>query len=294
MKVRFGVGVGPVRGRDGLARLVDRSEELGIDSLWFSELVYSPLVDPVVGLAFAVSRTSRLKVGTSVSILPGRHPALVAKQLASLASVAPGRILPVFGLRSARAAERELFPVPRGRRAAVFDEALVLVRLLLEQPRVTFAGEFYSVSDASVGVIPDKPLDLWLGASTPAGLRRVGRLGDGWLASLVTPDEAASAITLVEQSADEAGRQIDPEHYGVTVPVAFDEPPDGVLRNISERRPDVDPATFVPHGWDGARRLVEQFIAAGVSKFVVRPAVPPASWDGFLSELRAELVPLQT
>ena len=65
-------------------------------------------------MAYALARTDRLKVGTSVAVLPGRHPVLVAKQLASLAAVAPKRVLPVFGLRSAIAAEREVFVVPEG------------------------------------------------------------------------------------------------------------------------------------------------------------------------------------
>ena len=116
MKVRFGVGLGSTGPGVDLAAVVDRLEELRLDSLWFSELVSAPQVDPVVGQAFAVSRTSRLKVGTGVSVLPGRHPVLVAKQLASLAWLAPGRILPVFGLQPARAAERAHFPTRGGLR----------------------------------------------------------------------------------------------------------------------------------------------------------------------------------
>lgn len=99
MKIRFGVGLGADPGPDKLIEIVDRLEADGVDSLWFSELVYSPLVDPVVGMAVALARTRRLKVGTSVAVLPGRHPVLVAKQLASLAAIAPKRVLPVFGLR---------------------------------------------------------------------------------------------------------------------------------------------------------------------------------------------------
>ena len=65
-----------------LAGTVDHLESSGVDSLWFSELVYSPAVDPVVGMAYALARTEHLKVGTSVAVLPGRPPVLVAKQLA--------------------------------------------------------------------------------------------------------------------------------------------------------------------------------------------------------------------
>ncbi|HEX2399045.1 MAG TPA: LLM class flavin-dependent oxidoreductase, partial [Mycobacterium sp.] len=106
MKIRFGVGLGADTGPEQLARIVDHLEATGVDSLWFSELVYSKAVDPFVGMAYALARTTNLKVGTSVAVLPGRHPVLVAKQLASLAGLAPKRVLPVFGLRSAIPAER--------------------------------------------------------------------------------------------------------------------------------------------------------------------------------------------
>src|SRR5258705_12942450 len=101
MKVRFGVGLGADTGPAMLPDVVDRLEALGIDSLWFSELVYSEAVDPFVGMAYALARTRKLKVGTSVGVMPGRHPVLVAKQLASLAALAPRRGFAVFGLPSA-------------------------------------------------------------------------------------------------------------------------------------------------------------------------------------------------
>ncbi|MCW2691192.1 MAG: 5,10-methylene tetrahydromethanopterin reductase, partial [Mycobacterium sp.] len=88
MKIRFGVGLGADTGPGELQGIVDQLETAGVDSLWFSELVYSKAVDPFVGMAYALARTTRLKVGTSVAILPGRHPVLVAKQLASLAALA--------------------------------------------------------------------------------------------------------------------------------------------------------------------------------------------------------------
>ena len=121
---------------------VDHLENSGVDSLWFSELVYTPAVDPMVGMAYALARTTRLKVGTSVVVLPGRHPVLVAKQLASLAALAPKRVLPVFGLRSAIPAERELFVVPDGERAAVFDESLQLLRSVLVEESPSYSGRY--------------------------------------------------------------------------------------------------------------------------------------------------------
>lgn len=184
MKLRFGVLTGHDIPADEFPGAVDRLEEAGVDSLWLPERVYGAQVEPFTGIAFALSRTKSLKVGSGVSILPGRHPALVAKRLASLAALAPGRVLPVFGLKPAMPAELALFPVPRGQRGAVFDEALVLLRrLLTAEAPVTFSGRFFEVTDAFVAPRPVKPLDIWLGGTAPPALRRAGRLGDGWLGS---------------------------------------------------------------------------------------------------------------
>jgi probable F420-dependent oxidoreductase len=188
VKIRFGIGLGADTGPEQLANIVDHLEATGVDSLWFAELVYSKAVDPFVGMAYALARTTNLKVGTSVTVLPGRHPVLVAKQLASLAGLAPKRVLPVFGLRSAIPAEREIFVVPDGKRAAVFDESLRLLRSVLEQGDVAFAGDYFAVSSVDVEPRPVKPLDIWLGGSAPAAFRRIGQLGDGWLGSFLTPE----------------------------------------------------------------------------------------------------------
>lgn len=290
MKIRFGVGLAGETAPDALPGLVDRLEELGIDSLWFSELVYTKAVDPFVGMAFALARTTRLKVGTSVVVLPGRHPVLVAKQLASLAALAPRRVLPVFGLRSAIATERELFVVPEGRRAAVFDESLALLRAALQPDGQPFDGEFFSVSSPEVQPRLARPLDVWLGGSAPAGLRRIGRLADGWLGSFVTPDEARRAVQLIQESAAEAGRQIEADHFGINLAVSECGLGEDLRAAVRSRRPDVDPADLVADGWPALHRLIDEFTAAGLSKFVVRPA-GGSDLDGFVETFAAELLP---
>jgi probable F420-dependent oxidoreductase len=293
VKVRIGIGLGGAGGPDGFAAAVDHLEEIGVDSLWLPEMVYGQLVEPFVGMAHAVSRTSHLKVGAGLSVLPGRHPVLVAKQLASLAGLAPRRILPVFGLRPARPGELALFPVPAGRRGAVFDEALELLRLLLRQESVSFRGEFFVVEGASIGPRPAKPLDIWLGGSAPGALRRTGRLGDGWLASLLTPEEAAAGREAIQEAAAAAGREVEPDHFGMSLAVAIDGIPAGLIEAVRLRRPDADPATLVATGWGDARKLIEAYVAAGISKFVIRPAGTPASLDRFVEDFAREMMPLQ-
>jgi probable F420-dependent oxidoreductase len=293
MKVRIGVSLGSAGAADQFAAAVDLLEQAGVDSLWLPENVYSPLVEPFTGLAFALSRTRRLKAGSGISVLPGRHPVLVAKQLASLAGLAPARVLPVFGLQPAQAAERALFPVPTRQRAAVFDESLALLRLMLTSQSVSFEGQFFTVSDASVGPLPAKPMDIWLGGTAPGGLRRVGRLADGWLGSLLTPAEAAAAVETINQAAADAGREVELDHFGLSVPLALDGIPDSLRASISRRRPDTDPETVVASGWDGARRLIEQYVEGGLSKFVVRPASEPESFGWFVDGFVREIMPLQ-
>ena len=185
MKVRFGIGLGSQHTRRSTPR---RSSTIwspaGSNTLWFSELVYSPAVDPTVGMAYALARTTRLKVGTSVAVLPGRHPVLVAKQLASLAALAPKRVLPVFGLQSAIPAEREVFTVPEGKRGAVFDESLRILRAVLVDESASYAGRYFSVTAAAVAPRPDPPLDIWLGGPHRRRSGESGRLPTaGWAAS---------------------------------------------------------------------------------------------------------------
>ena len=293
MKVRIGVSLGPAGGPDQFAAAVDLLEQAGVDSLWLPEMVYSPLVEPFTGMAFALSRTRQLKAGTGISVLPGRHPVLVAKQLASLAGLAPGRVLPVFGLRPAQPAEQALFPVPSGQRAAVFDESLALLRLLLTMEKVSFDGSFFTVSDSSLGPLPAKPLDIWLGGSAPGGLRRVGRLADGWLGSLLTPAEAAAAVAVINDAAADAGREVEADHFGLSLAVALDGIPDSLRASIGRRRPHTDPQLLVAAGWDGARRMIEQYVEAGLTKFVVRPATRPEPFGSFTDGFVRELMPLQ-
>src|SRR5690606_40248435 len=116
MKSRIGVGLGvrtrttdPVR----FNGLVDDLGGLGFDSLWVSDRLSGESLDPVVAMTAAAARSTRLKFGMSVMVLPGRNPAVVAKQLASLDRLSGGRVLPAFGLGAANAVEHQAFGVRR-------------------------------------------------------------------------------------------------------------------------------------------------------------------------------------
>jgi len=296
MKVRIGFGLGTRTALDGepFADMVDALERLGFDSLWLSERITGPAPDPLVGLAVAAGRTSKLKLGTSVMVLPGRNPALVASEWASLDRLSGGRTLPAFGLGIADAAEQQAFGVERGERARWFDEALRLVRRFWTEDHVDHDGPRFTFRDMSVRPKPvQSPPDVWLGGIAPSELRRVGRLGDGWLPSFCTAEQAAEGRAVIESAAADAGRAIDPEHYGALLFYARSGVPDGLARIVAARRPGVDPGDLVAVGLPALRATVDRFCDAGFSKFVVVPLEDPPSWDAELAEIAEALLPLQ-
>jgi probable F420-dependent oxidoreductase len=297
MKVRIGYGLG-VQGlgrEDAFGEVVDTLERLGFDSLWLSERLTGGAPDPLVGLAFAAGRTSRLKLGTSVQVLPGRNPAEVAKAWASLDRLSNGRTLPAFGLGIADPAEQQAFGVARDDRAAWFDEALPLIRRLWTEDAVDHDGARYSFRGLTVRPKPvQQPPDVWLGGRAKSELRRAGRLGDGWLPSFSTPAEVAAGRVLVEEAATASEREIDTEHFGALVIYARDEIPELLATAIARRRPGLDPADLVPLGLPALRARLEEFLEVGFSKLVLVPTAEPASWRDELEELAEALLPLQT
>jgi len=294
VRIGYGLGVQGLRDNTSFGDLVDGLEGRGFDSLWLSERLTGDAPDPMVGLAFAAGRTRKLKLGTSVQVLPGRNPAVVAKEWASLDRLSGGRTLPAFGLGVANPAEQQAFGVARDERAGWFDEALPLVRRLWTEDAVDHDGPRFSYRALSVRPKPvQQPPDVWLGGRAKSELRRVGRLGDGWLPSFSTPAEVAAGRVVVEDAADEAGRAIDVEHFGALVIYVRDEIPELLAAGIKTRRPDIDPAELVPVGLPAVREKLERYLEHGFSKLVLVPAHDPPSWPDELGSLADEVLGLQ-
>jgi probable F420-dependent oxidoreductase len=182
--------------------------------------------------------------------------------------------------------------VPDGERAAVFDEALRVLRSALVEDSPSYTGRFFSVSEVAVAPRPVPPLDIWLGGSAPAAFRRIGTLGDGWLGSFLTPAEARAGRQAIERAAAEAGRQIEPDHFGISLAVADGEVPPELAAAARRRRPDLDPGELIAADWDRLHRQLDAYLDAGLTKFVIRPA-GAARLDDFLDRFVAELVTRQ-
>jgi probable F420-dependent oxidoreductase len=297
VKIRIGVGLGAQSAGhlERFGELVDDLERLRFDSLWLSERATGHAPDPLIGLAFAAGRTQKLKFGTSVQVLSGRNPALVAKEWASLDRLSNGRALPAFGLGVVDPNEQQAFGIAREERASWFDEALPLIRRFWTEDSVDHDGKHFTYKGLSIGPKPlQQPPDVWLGGQAPSELRRVGRLGDGWLPSFCSPDDAANERPVVEEAADKAGRVIDVEHFGALVIYAMgDEVPPLLAAVVNRRRPDVDPSSVIPAGHRALRTQLERFVDRGFSKLVVVPAGEPASWTDELEALADTVLSLQ-
>jgi probable F420-dependent oxidoreductase len=293
MKIRIGVGAaGASSTPETLAELVAGLDDLGFDSLWVSEVLTGPVLDPVVGLAWAAASNPRLKVGTTM-LLPGRNVLRLAKQLASLDVLSRGRLLVTLVPGLTYAPEREAIGVEPRQRGAFIDEALPLLRRLWAGETVSHDGPAGTLRDVKLWPLPvQQPLEVWLGGTAPAALERCGRLSDGWLPSLCTPEEAAAGRVVIEEAAARAGRSISAEHFGMSIGYAREAIDPATARTMAARRPRS--LELTPVGLPALRDRIERFIEVGFSKFVVRPVTAPASWRAELEALSAAVGDLQT
>ncbi|HTR71508.1 MAG TPA: LLM class flavin-dependent oxidoreductase [Mycobacteriales bacterium] len=286
MKVRIALGLGgsPIDAED-LRSIVSTMTALRFDSLWVSDVLTAPGLDPIVTLSTAAALSPTLKLGTTL-LAPGRHELRFAKTLASLDVVSGGRLLLTFVPGLAYGPERDAIGVTVADRGAAIERTMSKLRRW-------WAGE--TVDGVVVQPRPvQDPLEIWLAGLAPASLERCGRIGDGWLGAACTPREAQAAREAIDAAADAADRAVDPEHFGISLAYRHEPLDDAHRAALSSRTKgrDVDPAALVPIGYDALRRQLQAYIDVGMSKFVVRPAVRQ-SWTEELAELALAIGDLQ-
>jgi probable F420-dependent oxidoreductase len=295
MKIRFAVGphAGSLSGAE-LAAFAESLELAGFDGLWLSDLPVAPVLDPLLGLALAAGRTRRLHLGANLVPL-GRNPFLLAKELAQLDEISGGRLLLSFVTGLGQAGERQALGLDGARRGDLLEEMLGLLRSWWAGETVDHHSERWTFEHLPPAARPvQDPLEVWLGGRGPQALDRVGRIADGWLGAQLTPGETRDARRLIQAAANRAGREVDPEHFGMSIPYARVSPAPELLGPLAARRPDVDPLAFVPVGRTGLRRFIEGYVEAGLSKFVVRPLAPVTSWAEEAGWLGDAILDLQT
>ena len=198
---------------DAILRYAERAEELGFESLWAWDHVILgvepsfPILDAVGTLTAIAARTSRIKLGTGVLVLPLRNPTVAAKALGTLDVISKGRL--VLGVAAGwYAREFDAVGVPFKQRGRLFERNLEILTRLWSDDRVTLQADEFNLREA---VMRPKPAQqprppILIGGYVDAVLKRVATKGDGWLTYFYTPESYTRSWEKVVGFAREAGR----------------------------------------------------------------------------------------
>lgn len=305
----MGIAIGYIPGAFGqggdnpdfLRQLVALGDRYNYDSIWLSDRIvgHQFSLEPMIAMAMVAAYSERLKFGTSVLALPLRNPVVLAKQIATLDYLSRGRCFPAVGLGQEDPREYEACGVPKSDRARRTDEAIVLMRRLWQEERVTHEGEFFTCHDVT---ITPKPVfqpspPVWIGGHSPAAARRVGRVGDGWLVSRATPEDVRSGRDIIFTTAAACNRTIEEDHIGVLLGYYLSSEGPGALAKaepfVTRNRPEVPFTAYSAIGsTTQVAEMIQRYIDAGAQKFVVRPLCAGAEAMEQLEMMGEEILPM--
>jgi probable F420-dependent oxidoreductase len=227
---------GPMATPANLGRVAEKAEALSYDTVWFSDHIViptevksfypydpsgkmpfnpsEPYWEPLTVIGYVAGRTSRLRLGTSVLILPYRNPIVTAKMLATLDVLSNGRVTLGAGVGWMEEEFKAIGLDTYARRGAYSDECIRIFRELWTKDNPSFQGEFHQFSNIRCEPRPVQPggLPIWIGGHTPQAIRRVARLGDGWQPLVqrppadLPPAEMQEKIAQLRAFAQQAGR----------------------------------------------------------------------------------------
>ena len=212
-----------------------RAEELGLDDVWVSEHIIVPrdqfprsplFYDPVLSLTWAAAVTQRVRLGTSVLVLPMRHPLPLAKELATLHNFSEGRLILGVGVGWLEP-EFAALGVPFKERGRRLDEGLAMMNAVWTEDPVSFESRTIPavIEGMTMTPMPVSRIPLWFGGSSDAALRRTVRLGDGWHGSRESPEQAAAIAKRLR--AERPG-----EDFTISMRVMWDGKDQGALRGM--------------------------------------------------------------
>ncbi len=268
-----------------LYRLAERAEELGFDSVWVGDsLTARPRIDALTTLAAVGARTKRVRLGTAIYLAALRHPLLLAYQLASLDWMTGGRIdFGIgFGKRSEPSQEHEfaILGLDQASRMSRSEEAVHVMQRLWRENDVAYYGAFTRFEHVTIEPKPAQTggVPVWLASNdVEAGLRRVGRMGDGWMNNIKSPEVYRLCWDKVRAYAADAGRDpdsIQPACYFTLAAGGRDAIIEGqnfLARYYNRSYDDIAKAMLCVTGsWDEVIDRLEVYRQAGARTVVLR------------------------
>jgi probable F420-dependent oxidoreductase len=197
--------------------LAERAEALGFDSVWVHDHVFNvghvfdriggrPYYEPLTLLSFVAARTTRVRLGTSVLVLPYHNPVRLAKTAATLDVLSGGRLILGVGV-GAIENEMESMGTPFKERGAFTDEAIAVMRTLWSEEDPRFDGRYSRFAGMKFSPKPvQKPIPVVIGGISPAAIRRAARLGDGWQPLGLSPEALGQGIATLKDELRACGR----------------------------------------------------------------------------------------
>jgi alkanesulfonate monooxygenase SsuD/methylene tetrahydromethanopterin reductase-like flavin-dependent oxidoreductase (luciferase family) len=268
---------GPEELHATLARVADA----GVDHLCVGDHVsffVGAGSDGLITAASMLAAQAELPVYVGLYLLPLRHPVLVARQLATIAQLAPGRLTLGVGIGGEDRHEIEICgvdPKTRGRR---MDECLQILRSTADGTPVTFDGEFFSLQDALIVPAPSPRIPLIVGGRSEVAISRAARLGDGWLGIWVSPRRYATVRDHITREATEAGRDLSGFEHALNVWCGFAATREAAREPLATQMQDFYQMPFEPFeryspcGTPGdVAEFLSPYIEAGCSAFNVIP-----------------------
>jgi len=285
--------------RDGVLRLARAFEAGGFDSVWAGDHVsfYVPILESLTLLSFVAGATERVKIGSSVYLLPLRHPTTTAKAVSTLDVLSGGRLLFGVGVGGEFPPEFEASGVPVRERGSRTDEAIGLLRRLWSEDGVAHHGRHFEFGPISMDPKPVRPggPPIVVGGRKAPALRRAGRLGDGYISHMCSAEQYAGNMTAIRRHAEEAGRRDVPFETAAFLFTILDDDYERALDGAANllqmiyNRPFRDAAKkycLLGRPEDCLEQL-QRFADAGCRHFVLSPLMDP---DEFAARAGGKLV----
>ena len=281
----FPAGASP----EGIAAAAEVADRLGFKGLWTTDHVivnrastaeYGRIFEAILTLAWVGARYPRLKLGTSVIVVPQRNAVLLAKELATLDALSGGRVIAGVGVgwnekEFANLGAADRFHV----RGAYLDETIRLWRHLWSGSGEPFRGRFHDLDDFVFEPLPEQgaELPIWVGGGSDAACRRAGTLGEGWHASALGPPGFAKRVPKVLAAAEAAGR-----------------PAPALTARVRVRLDETDGDSYAMRGTpEEAAAEVRAFAELGVTMLVLSlGATDPAGLVAAAERFAREVAPL--
>ena len=229
------------------------AEALGYDSVWVMDHLFNngyirerlddrPYYHPLATLSYLAATTRRVRLGTSVLVLPYHNPVELAKYAATLDCMSHGRVTLGIGV-GAMAEEFAALGIPMAERASLTNEGIRVMQELWTNPAPSYHSRRWNFDDLRFAPKPvQQPhIPLWIGGASPGALRRAARLGNGWHPSGLTPEEYAAGRQRVQELAEQAGRHPESLVWSARVEVEATAGPSSARAADRARIPGGDP-----------------------------------------------------